>query len=193
VYFLQEVMPHRGGGPIYFNDHRYRSVAGLGSVIAKARALVLIEAEQKLERERTAVAMRRWLLAEMKNEKRLVAYITKSSGGGEGPLMRRPRSVASVESDSAVRAPSNARSISARSAMVFFSSACTAARSLRVKLQPCSSALSSWKITIAYGRPTRYGESTIAVRVGFDCWRSRPKIAVSGGHGRGLGTPLTAA
>ena len=65
VSFLREAMPRRGFGLVYFNDHRCRSVAELRSVIVKARALALGEAE----RERAASAVKRWLLAELERER----------------------------------------------------------------------------------------------------------------------------
>ena len=62
VYFLQEALPHRTFGLIYFNDRRCGSFAELRSVILKARALALGEAE----RDRAAAAVERWLLAALK-------------------------------------------------------------------------------------------------------------------------------
>jgi hypothetical protein len=65
VSFLDEAMPGRGSGLVYFNDHRCRSVAELRSVIEKARALALGEAE----RQRQAAAVERWLLAALERER----------------------------------------------------------------------------------------------------------------------------
>jgi hypothetical protein len=65
VAFLQEAMPRRTFGLIYFNDHRCRSFAELRSVILKARALALDDAE----RERAAAAVKRWLLAALEAER----------------------------------------------------------------------------------------------------------------------------
>ncbi len=65
VSFLQEAMPRRTFGLIYFNDHRCGSFAELRSVILKARALALGDAE----RERAAAAVERWLLATLEAER----------------------------------------------------------------------------------------------------------------------------
>lgn len=65
VSFLEEAMPRRGFGLVYFNDHRCRNVAELRSVIVKARTLALGEAA----RQREAAAVERWLLAELDRER----------------------------------------------------------------------------------------------------------------------------
>jgi len=54
-------MPHRSDSLVYFNDSRCRHFADLRSVIIKARGLALEEGE----RERSAEAVKRWLLAEV--------------------------------------------------------------------------------------------------------------------------------
>jgi hypothetical protein len=64
VYFLQAALPRRTCGLVYFNDHRCRSFEELRAVIRRARALALGEAE----RERAAAAVKRWLLAALKQE-----------------------------------------------------------------------------------------------------------------------------
>jgi hypothetical protein len=63
-YFLQEALPHRKGGLVYFND-RCGSFTELRSVIVKARALALRDAE----RVGAAAAAERWLLAEVERER----------------------------------------------------------------------------------------------------------------------------
>jgi hypothetical protein len=65
VSFLEEAMPRRGIGLVYFNDHRCRSVAELRSVIAKARDLALGEPA----RQQAAAAVERWLLAALDRER----------------------------------------------------------------------------------------------------------------------------
>jgi hypothetical protein len=68
VHFLERaIRPHRG--LIRFNDHECRSIAELRSVIVKARAFALREAEQEPERQRAAAAVKRWLLAELERER----------------------------------------------------------------------------------------------------------------------------
>ena len=64
-YFLQEAMPHRRFALVYFNDHRCQGFAELCSIIVNARAFALREAE----RERTAAAVERWLLAELERDR----------------------------------------------------------------------------------------------------------------------------
>ena len=63
-YFLREALPHRRGGLVYFND-RCGCFTELRSVIVKARALALRDAE----RVRAAAAVERWLLAEVERER----------------------------------------------------------------------------------------------------------------------------
>jgi hypothetical protein len=61
VYFLQQALPSRQCGLVNFNDRLCASVAELRSVIMKARALALEDAEGAL----AAAAMERKLLAEV--------------------------------------------------------------------------------------------------------------------------------
>lgn len=61
AYFLQRALPLRQSGLVNFNDRFCGSVAELHSVIMKARALVLEDAEAAL----VAAAMERKLLAEV--------------------------------------------------------------------------------------------------------------------------------
>jgi hypothetical protein len=61
IYFLQQALPSRQSGLINFNDRLCASVAELRSVIIKARALALEDAEVAL----AAAAMERKLLAEV--------------------------------------------------------------------------------------------------------------------------------
>jgi hypothetical protein len=74
-YFLQEALPHRRGGLVYFND-RCRSFAELRSVIVRARILAL----QNAERERAAAAVERWLLTELERER-----AARAAAGDERP------------------------------------------------------------------------------------------------------------
>src|SRR5487761_626357 len=53
--YLQQALPRRTLGLVYFNDHRCRDFTELRSVILKARALALGEAD----RERTAAVVKR--------------------------------------------------------------------------------------------------------------------------------------
>jgi hypothetical protein len=62
---LDEALPERRGGLIRFNDLYCRSIAELRAVILKARALAI----QNEEHERTAEALKRWLLAEIEQER----------------------------------------------------------------------------------------------------------------------------
>jgi hypothetical protein len=62
---LQQEMPHRSDSLVYFNDSRCRHFADLRSVIIKARGLAL----EQGERERSAEAVKRWLLAEIEKER----------------------------------------------------------------------------------------------------------------------------
>ena len=61
VYFLRQALPSRQSGLVNFNDRICASVAELRSVIMKARALALEDAEAAL----AAAAMERKLLAEV--------------------------------------------------------------------------------------------------------------------------------
>jgi hypothetical protein len=65
ICFLQEAMPRRSFGLVYFNDRRCRSFAELRSVIIRARALALGEEA----RERAAVVVERWLFAALDEER----------------------------------------------------------------------------------------------------------------------------
>ena len=67
IALLQDAMPRPGLPLVHFNDTRCGSVAELRSVILKARRL----AHDDAERERAAVAVRTWLLAQI--EKKLSA------------------------------------------------------------------------------------------------------------------------
>jgi hypothetical protein len=58
IALLQDAMPRPGLPLVHFNDTRCGSVAELRSVILKARRL----AHDDAERERTAVAVKTWLL-----------------------------------------------------------------------------------------------------------------------------------
>lgn len=66
--FLQEATPNGRFPPVYFNDWVCSDVAELRSLIVKARALALREAEERPERERAAEVVKRWLLAEVERE-----------------------------------------------------------------------------------------------------------------------------
>jgi hypothetical protein len=61
IGLLQDAMPRPGLPLVHFNDTRCGSVAELRSVILKARRLAYDEAE----RERSAAAVRAWLLAQI--------------------------------------------------------------------------------------------------------------------------------
>jgi hypothetical protein len=65
IALLEAALPQRQLGLVHFNDYRCRSIAELRSVIVKARALALENAEN----ERTAAALERRLLAEVKCER----------------------------------------------------------------------------------------------------------------------------
>ena len=65
VCFLQEAMPRRSFGLVYFNDRRCRTFAELRSVIIRARALALGEEA----RERAAAVVERWLFAALDEER----------------------------------------------------------------------------------------------------------------------------
>ena len=65
VALLQEAMPRPGLPLVHFNDTRCGSVAELRSVILKARRL----AHDDAERERAAVAVRTWLLAQIEKKR----------------------------------------------------------------------------------------------------------------------------
>lgn len=77
--YLQQALPRRTLGLVYFNDHRCRDFTELRSVILKARALALGEAD----RERAAAAVKRWLLAEREKER---AAQAATGEGGLTPL-----------------------------------------------------------------------------------------------------------
>lgn len=62
---LDEALPERRAGLILFNDLYCRSIGELRAVILKARALAI----QNDEHERTAEALKRWLLAEIEQER----------------------------------------------------------------------------------------------------------------------------
>ena len=62
---LQDAMPRPGLPLVHFNDTRCGSVAELRSVILKARRL----AHDDAERERAAVAVRTWLLAQIEKKR----------------------------------------------------------------------------------------------------------------------------
>src|SRR6516165_10194431 len=61
IAMLQDAMPRPGLPLVHFNDTRCGSVAELRSVIRKARRL----AHDDAERERAAVAVKTWLLAQI--------------------------------------------------------------------------------------------------------------------------------
>ena len=61
VYFLQQALPSRQSGLVNFNDRLCASVAELRSVIMKARALAIEDADAAV----AAAAMERKLLAEV--------------------------------------------------------------------------------------------------------------------------------
>jgi hypothetical protein len=61
IALLQDAMPRPGLPLVHFNDTRCGSVAELRSVILKARRL----AHDDVERERTAAAVKTWLLGQI--------------------------------------------------------------------------------------------------------------------------------
>jgi hypothetical protein len=65
IALLQDAMPRPGLPPVHFNDTRCRSVAELRSIILKARRL----AHDHVEQERSAVAVKTWLLAEIEKKR----------------------------------------------------------------------------------------------------------------------------
>ena len=65
ISLLEAALPQRQLGLIHFNDHYCRSAAELRSVILKARALALENAEY----ERTAAALQNRLLDEVKRDR----------------------------------------------------------------------------------------------------------------------------
>src|SRR5215468_5882124 len=71
VYFLQQALPSRQSGLVNFNDRLCESLAELRSVITKARALALTDAEVAL----AAAAMERKVLAEVECYRAAVAPI----------------------------------------------------------------------------------------------------------------------
>jgi len=71
VYFLQQALPSRQSGLVNFNDRLCESLAELRSVIMKARALALTDAEVAL----AAAAMERKVLAEVECYSAAVAPI----------------------------------------------------------------------------------------------------------------------
>ena len=77
LLYLQEALPPRLRGLVYFNDHHCSGIADLRSLIAKARALALGEAE----RERAAAGVKCWLLRELERER------TAKTTAADVPLM----------------------------------------------------------------------------------------------------------
>ena len=69
IALLQDAMPRPGLPLVHFNDTRCGSAAELRSVILKARRL----ARDDAERERAAVAVKTWLLAQMEKKRALPA------------------------------------------------------------------------------------------------------------------------
>jgi hypothetical protein len=65
IALLQDAMPRPGLPLVHFNDTRCGTVAELRSVIVKARRLTLDNAE----RERAAVAVKTWLLAQIEKKR----------------------------------------------------------------------------------------------------------------------------
>lgn len=65
IALLQDAMPRPGLPLVHFNDTRCGSVAGLRSVILKARRL----ASDDAERERAAAAVKTWLLAQIEKKR----------------------------------------------------------------------------------------------------------------------------
>ena len=74
ISLLQDAMPRPGLPLVHFNDTRCGSVAELRSVILKARRL----AHDHAERERAAVAVKTWLLAQIEKKQ----AITPASNAG---------------------------------------------------------------------------------------------------------------
>jgi hypothetical protein len=64
IALLQDAMPRRGIPLVNFNETRCRRVAELRSVIVKARRL----APDNAERERAAVVVKTWLLAQIEKK-----------------------------------------------------------------------------------------------------------------------------
>ena len=71
ISLLQDAMPRPGLALVHFNDNRCGSVAELRSVIVRARRL----AHDDAERERAAVTVQTWLLAQI-NKQRTAAATT---------------------------------------------------------------------------------------------------------------------
>ena len=69
IALLQDAMPRPGLPLVHFNDTRCGSVAELRSVILKARRL----AHDDAERERTAAAVKTWLLAQIEQKRAATA------------------------------------------------------------------------------------------------------------------------
>ena len=69
IALLQDAMPRPGLPLVYFNDTRCGNLAELRSVIFKARSL----ARDNAERERAAVAVRTWLLAQIAKKRATAA------------------------------------------------------------------------------------------------------------------------
>src|SRR3954465_5142128 len=65
IALLQDAMPRPGLPLVHFNDHRCGSLAELRSVIVKARRL----AHDDAERERSAAAVKTWLLAQIEQKR----------------------------------------------------------------------------------------------------------------------------
>ncbi|HJU19469.1 MAG TPA: hypothetical protein VJ770_23690 [Stellaceae bacterium] len=100
VDFLQQALPRRTLGLVYFNDHCCRDVGELRSVIVKARTLALGEAD----RERAAAAAERWLLAEIEKER-----AAKTAVGGDGVVGRAPSGGGRQDADPPLDADAEAR------------------------------------------------------------------------------------
>src|SRR5271156_7248067 len=69
IALLQDAMPRPGLPLVHFNDTRCGSVAELRSVILKARRL----AHDDAERDRTAAAVKTWLLAQIEQKRAATA------------------------------------------------------------------------------------------------------------------------
>ena len=65
LFYLQEALPPRRRGLVYFNDCHCSGTPELQSIIVKARALALGEAEH----QRAAAGVERWLLGELERER----------------------------------------------------------------------------------------------------------------------------
>jgi hypothetical protein len=65
IALLQDAMPRPGLPLVHFNDTCCGSVAELRSIILKARLL----ADDHAERERTAIAVKAWLLAQIEKKR----------------------------------------------------------------------------------------------------------------------------